>query len=62
VVIKPDAVSVETLDAALTRIEGDRAAFEVAARRLQASFTEVTGVGEAVGRALALMDMERSLG
>jgi MGT family glycosyltransferase len=62
VVIKPDAVSVETLDAALTRIEGDRAAFDAAAKRLQAGFTEALAVGEAVGQALALMDPERSLG
>ncbi|CAN7550469.1 glycosyltransferase [Phenylobacterium sp. LjRoot219] len=54
VVIERDAVSIESLTAALARIEGDRAAFDTAAARLQRSFTEVTAVADAVDQALAL--------
>lgn len=60
VVIAPDAVSAEGLAAALARLEGECAAFEAAAARLQRSFTEVTSVAEAVDQALALAD--RGLG
>jgi MGT family glycosyltransferase len=62
VVIERDAVSIESLAAALARIEGDRAAFETAAARLQRSFTEVHDVTDAVDQALALIHREQSRG
>jgi MGT family glycosyltransferase len=62
VVIEPDAVSTHSLAAALARIAADRARFEAAARRVQHSFTEVTGVADAVDQALALIPQEQRLG
>jgi MGT family glycosyltransferase len=62
VVIEHNSVSIESLAAALARIEGDRPAFEAAAERLQRSFTEVLAVAEAVDQALALMRREQSHG
>lgn len=54
VVVERDAVSADTLAAALARIAGDRAGFEAAAVRLQRSFAEAVPVTEAVDRALSL--------
>lgn len=61
-VIARDAVSTESLTAALARIEGDRAAFESAAARLQHSLTDVLAVSAAVDQALALIDRKQSHG
>lgn len=62
VVIERDAVSIESLAAALARVEGDRAAFETAAARLQRSLTEVQDVTDPIDQVLALIYRGQSRG
>jgi MGT family glycosyltransferase len=57
-----DAVSVESLTAAVSRIERERAAFVSAAARLQQSFTQALAVEDAVDRVLALAGSEQTHG
>lgn len=56
VVIERDAVSAESLSAALATVERDRQAFGAAATRLRSSFAEGTPLVEVVDRVLALAD------
>jgi len=55
VVIDRDAVSTESLAAALDRFDAGRTGFQAAASRLQASFTDVLTVADAVDQMLALL-------
>jgi UDP:flavonoid glycosyltransferase YjiC (YdhE family) len=55
VVVERDTVSAESLAAALERVESNRAAFKMAAARLQVSFADVVTITDAVDQALALM-------
>jgi MGT family glycosyltransferase len=62
VVIAPDAVSIETLEDAIARIEEGRAAFEASAARLRRGLTEVLALSDAVDQALALIHREPAHG
>jgi MGT family glycosyltransferase len=62
VIIQRDAVSPETLDAALARIAGARSAFDEAVARLQSSFTDGVEVASAVDLALNLIERKQALG
>jgi MGT family glycosyltransferase len=59
VVIERDAVSAESLSAALAKIENDRPAFVAAATRLQKSFAEAAPLADAIDRVLALAEPRR---
>jgi MGT family glycosyltransferase len=59
VVVEPDAVSADSLSAALTTIERDRQAFVAAATRLQSSFAGGAPLDEAADRILALAEQRR---
>jgi MGT family glycosyltransferase len=58
VVVEPEAVSASGIEAALTRIEGERAGFVAAAARIGQSFLDVTPVSSAVERMLSVMNPE----
>ena len=62
VVIEPDAVRPDSIGAAVERIERDRAAFTAAAQRVQASFSDVSPVSDAVDQALALIHRKQGRG